>query len=71
MSGLRPPQAGTEERWGAKRREGEKWDVERGGGCEIGEGVRCWKYGGRSVSEDKQVALMGSTTGTLFCDKKD
>lgn len=45
MSGLRPPQAGTEERWGAKRREGEKWEVERGGGCEFGEGVRCWKYG--------------------------
>ncbi len=46
MSGPQPPRAGTEERWGAKRREGEKWEVERGGGCEIGEGVRRWrKYG--------------------------
>lgn len=31
MSGLQLPQAGMEERWGAKRGEGEKWEVEKGG----------------------------------------
>lgn len=56
MSASQPPQAGTEERWGAKRREGEKWEVERGRGREIGEGVRWRKYG-----EAGQA-----TTGELF-----
>lgn len=31
MSGPQPPQAGMEERWGAKRWEEDKWEVERGG----------------------------------------
>lgn len=31
MSGPQPPQAGMGVRWGAKRQEGEKWEVERAG----------------------------------------
>lgn len=35
MSGPQPPHAGTEERWGTKRWEGEKREVERGGGVRL------------------------------------